>query len=154
LTLAACSIGKPIPQANTYVVEPPLPAAKTAVAQRPETLRMGNVRVAAAFADRALVHRSDDVRFTADPYEVFIADPAAMLGNRMAIWLHRAGAFKAVAPPGSAQWAPYVLEATVTELYGDFRAGQPPAAVMAVQFVLIDVSGVRPKTVFESTIAR
>jgi uncharacterized lipoprotein YmbA len=154
LTLAACSIGKPIPQATTYVVEPPMPAARTAAAPRPETLRMGDVRVAAAFTDRALVYRADDVRFTSDPYQAFIADPGAMLGNGMAAWLDRAGAFKAVAQPGSAQSAPYVLEATVTELYGDFRPGQPPAAVMAVQFALIDVTGVRPKTSFERTIDR
>ena len=55
LTLVACSIGKPIPQATTYIIEPLMPTAKIAAAQRPETLRMGNVRVAAAFAGNALV---------------------------------------------------------------------------------------------------
>jgi hypothetical protein len=41
-----------------------------------------------------------------------------------------------------------VLEATVTELYGDFRPGRPAA----VQFVLIDLTGARPKAVLERTI--
>ena len=57
---------------------------------------MGNVRVAAAFAGNALVYRTDDVTFTSDPYQAFIADPPAMLGNQMAAWLDRAGPFKAV----------------------------------------------------------
>jgi uncharacterized lipoprotein YmbA len=153
LSLASCSIGKPIPQATTYVVSPPMPAARTA-AQRRETLRMGNVRVVAAFAGNALVYRTDDVRFTSDPYQAFIADPAAMLGSQMAAWLDRAGPFKGVAQPGSSQPASYVLEATVTELYGDFRPAAPPAAVMAARFALIDERGSRPKTVYEGTISR
>lgn len=126
LILTGCSIGKPIPQATTYVVSPRMPATRIATAQRPETLRMGSVRVVAAFAGNALVYRTDDVQFTSDSYQAFIADPAAMLGSQMAVWLDRAGPFKGVAQPGSARPAPYVLEATVTELYGDFRPGEPP----------------------------
>jgi cholesterol transport system auxiliary component len=42
----------------------------------------------------------------------------------------------------------------VTELYGDFRPGRAPAAVLAVQFALIDQTGARPKAVLERSIAR
>jgi uncharacterized lipoprotein YmbA len=154
LTVTACSIGKPIPQATTYVVEPPMAAAAASpAARRPEALRMGDVRVAAAYAGNALVYRVDDVQYISDPYHAFIADPGAMLGNRMAEWLDRAGPFKTVAQPGSARPAPYVLEATVAELYGDFREGRPPAAVLTVQFALIDQAGARPRVVRERTIA-
>jgi uncharacterized lipoprotein YmbA len=153
LTLAACAIGKPIPQATTYVVDPPMAAVGSSPARRAETLRMGNVRVAAAYAGNALVYRLDDVQYASDPYHAFIAEPGAMLGNRMAEWLERAGPFKTVAQPGSARPAAYVLEATVTELYGDFRKGRPPAAVLTVQFAMIDQAGARPKLVQERTIA-
>jgi cholesterol transport system auxiliary component len=156
LILAACSVGKPIPQATTYIVEAQ-PAAQAAAARRPETLRMGSVRVAAPFAGSALVYRIDDVQFTSDPYQAFIADPAAMLASQMAIWLDRAGPFKAVAQPGStrsAKSAPFVLEATITELYGDFRGGVAPAAVLTIQFALVDLSGPRPTTVYDRTIGR
>jgi uncharacterized lipoprotein YmbA len=115
---------------------------------------MGFVRVAAAFAGSALVYRLDDVRYASDPYHAFVADPGAMLGSRMAEWLDRSGPFSSVAPPGSAQPAPYVLEATVDELYGDFRAGRPPAAVLSIQFALIDQASARPKVMYERTIAR
>ena len=113
---------------------------------------MGNVRVAAAYAGNALVYRLDDVQYTSDPYHAFIAEPGAMLGNRMAEWLERAGPFKTVTQPGNTRSAPYVLEATVAELYGDFRKGRPPAAVVTVQFALIDQAGARPKLVHERTI--
>jgi cholesterol transport system auxiliary component len=149
--LAACSIGRPIPQATTYIVDPF--GEVTALPRRPERLRMGFVRVAAAYAGSALVYRLDDVRYASDPYHAFVADPGAMLGSRMAEWLDRSGPFSNVAPPASAQPAPYVLEATVEELYGDFRAGGTPAAVLYVQFALIDQASARPKVLYERTIA-
>jgi uncharacterized lipoprotein YmbA len=154
LFLSACGIGKPSPQATTYVVEPSMPAERIAGKQRPETLRMGNVRMAAAFSGNSLVYRMDDVNYVSDPYQTFIADPGAMLGNAMATWLDRSGAFKSVTQPGSTQSAAYVLEATVTQLYGDFRPGKPPAAVMAVQFALVDQNGIRAKIVYEGTVER
>jgi uncharacterized lipoprotein YmbA len=152
VALTACSIGKPIPQPTTYVVDPPMSAAAKPAARRPETLRMGNVRVA-AYAGYGLVYRLDEVQYTSDPYHAFIAEPGAMLGNRIAAWLDREGPFKTVTQPGSITPAQYVLEATVTELYGDFREGRRPAAVMTVQFVLIDEAGASPKVVQERTIA-
>jgi cholesterol transport system auxiliary component len=141
-----------MPQATTYVVEPPIAEEGPSAMRRPETLRMSNVRVAAAYAGNALVYRIDDVQYVSDPYHAFIAEPGAMLGNRMAEWLDHAGPFKTVVQPGSARSAPYVLEAMVTEIYGDFRTGRRPAAVLAVEFALIDQAGPRPKVLFERTI--
>jgi uncharacterized lipoprotein YmbA len=154
LILAACSIGEPIPQATTYVVEPPPPAVRSPGARRPEALRMGSVRVVAAFSGNGLVYRMTDVKYVSDPYHAFIAEPGALLGNRIADWLDRAGPFVSVTQPGSARPAPYVLDVTVTELYGDFRPGQKPAAVLAAQFVLIDQTGVRPQVALERSIGR
>jgi uncharacterized lipoprotein YmbA len=154
--LGACSIGKPIPQPTTYIIEPTLPASTTA-ARRAETLRIGYVRVAASFAGNALVYRVDDVQYISDPYHAFMSDPAAMLGNRMADWLDYAGPFKAVTQLGSlqsAKSASYLLEATVTELYGDTRTGVPPAAVMTIQFALLNTTGPRAVTAYQRTISR
>jgi cholesterol transport system auxiliary component len=153
LFLVACSIGKPVPQATTYVIEPPMPASSQAVAPRPDAMRIGNVRVAAAYSGNALVYRMQEVQYTSDPYNAFIAEPAAMLSNRMAQWLDRAGPFRTVGQPGGTQSAPYMLEATVTELYGDFRPNQTPAAVVAVQFALIDMTGTRSRVVLERTLS-
>jgi uncharacterized lipoprotein YmbA len=154
LLLAACSIGKPVPQATTYLVEPDVPMERLSGVHGSEVVRMGNVRVAAAFAGTALVYRTDDVTFVSDPYQAFIADPRAMLGNQMASWLNSAGPFKAVTQPDSDLPANYILEATVTELYGDFRPGKPAAAVVAVQFTLINSDNVDSGRVFEQTLTR
>lgn len=153
-TLTACSIGRPIPQATTYLIDPTDQETVFSVPRRADSLRMGDVRVAAPYAGSALVYRLDDVRYVSDPYHAFVADPGAMLGSRIAEWLDHAGPFSTVAQPGSTRPAPYVLEATIAELYGDFREGMAPAAVLTVQFALIDQSGTRPKVVYERTIAR
>jgi uncharacterized lipoprotein YmbA len=152
--LTACSIGRPIPQATTYVVDPTVNATVPTLARRPATLRMGFVRVAAPYAGNALVYRLDDVRYLSDPYNAFVVEPGAMLGSRIAEWLDTAGPFSTVVQPGSTRPAPYVLEATVVDLYGDFREGTPPAAVLAMQFTLIDQAVARPTVIYERTIAR
>jgi cholesterol transport system auxiliary component len=151
--LAACSIGRPAPQVTIYLVDPGIEVAPLTVRRRPESLRVGSVRVAAAYAGSALVYRLDDVRFSADPYHAFGADPGAMLEGRLAEWLGRTGPFSTVIPPGSTQAAAFVLEVNVGELYGDFRPGRPPAAVVSMQFLLIDQVGLRPQVVYERTIA-
>ena len=153
-TLAGCSIGRPVPEPTQYVVDPPPKAAVLSGPRSTEAVRMGNVRVAAPYAGMAFVYRLDDVRYASDPYHAFEADPGAMLGSRMAEWLDESGPFSRVAQPGSAQPAAAVLEATVTELYGDFRPDRQPAAVIAVQFTLIDQVSARPKVLYERTIGR
>jgi cholesterol transport system auxiliary component len=154
LALAGCSIGRSMRPATTYLIDPPLEGTIPSVSRRPETLRVGSVRVAAPYASSALVYRLDDVRYATDPYQAFVADPGAMLDSRLAEWLDRTGPFSHVVPPGSGQSAPYVLEVTVGELYGDFRIGGSPAAVMSVQFVLIDQANARSKVIYERAIAR
>jgi cholesterol transport system auxiliary component len=154
LAVASCSIGKPVPQAKTYVVEPTMPTPGLSAVRRSETVRFGNVRVAAAFAGSALIYRMDEVHFTSDPYSAFIAEPGAMLADQMAAWLDRAGPFKTVTQPETTRNTSYVLEAVVTELYGDFRRGQGPAAVLMMRFALIDQTGVRPKSLLEHAIGR
>ena len=152
LVLSACAIGKPTPQAATYGLEPPPPAL--AATRRSQILRMGKVRVAPAFAGRPLVFRLDDVRYAADFYNAFLAEPGDLMGVAVAEWLDRAGPFQSVAQPGTRTPADLVLEATVTELYGDFRSGRTPAAVMTIQFTLVDLRGVSTRVRLEQTIGR
>lgn len=156
MVLGACSIGKPTLEATTYAVEAaaPLGTDMPAAARDPNTLRIGKVRIAAAFAGTSLIYRMDDVKFVSDPYSAFIADPGAMLGDQMVVWLANAGPFRTVAHPDSTQPAGYVLEANVTDLYGDFRPGRSPAAVLAMQLTLLDLTGARPRAVLQRSIAK
>lgn len=154
LVLGACAIGKPVEQGTSYALDPVMPAPMPAADRKPETLRMGRVQVAAAFSGPGLVYRMSDVRYVSDPYHTFLSEPDGMFGARIAEWLDRSGPYRAVSQPGSARTAPFVLEATVTDLYGDFRPGQAPAAVLTIQFALIDTASARTQVVVEQTISR
>jgi cholesterol transport system auxiliary component len=153
--VSACSIGRPIPIVTTYSIEPSPAAPDVPKPPHPDRLRVERVRVAAAYDTSALVYRLSAVRYVSDPYHAFLADPGPMLSNGIAEWLGAAGLFKAVDGPGGAVPAPWVLEATVTELYGDFEAGRGnPAAVMTIRFTIIDASGARPKVAYERSLSR
>jgi hypothetical protein len=93
------------------------------------------------------------VRYEADPYHAFIADSGSMFASRIAEGLGNTGLFKSVTQPETIRPARYVLEATVVELYGDFRPGRRPAAVVAVQFALLDQATPRLTVLHECTIA-
>jgi hypothetical protein len=71
------------------------------------------------------------VRFSTDFYNRFIAPPGLMLDTRMADWLNRSGPFRAVIQPGVAPATPFVLEAVVTDLYGDFLVRRPCATSLS-----------------------
>lgn len=154
LVLAACSIGRAPPEVITYLIEPRAALPVVLRPRRPDSLRVNPVRVAAAFSSPALVYRLDEVRYVTDSYHAFVIDPGAMLSSQIAQWLDDSGPFGHAMVPGSARTTPFALDVAVTELYGDFRPGAPPAAVVNVQFVLWDERAVRPKVLYEHTIAR
>jgi cholesterol transport system auxiliary component len=155
LIASACSIGRPIPTATTYTIEPPAAVPDAHKLPHPERLRVERVRVAAPYDTTELIYRLSAVRYISDPYHAFLADPGPMLSNRIAEWLTGAELFKEVDGPGGAAPAHWVLEATVTELYGDFEAGgDSPAAVMSIRFTLIDEGSSRPKVAYERSLSR
>ena len=155
LIVSACSIGRPIPTATTYNIEPASATPYAPMPRHPERLRVERVRVAAPYDRAALVYRLSAVRYIPDPYHTFLADPGSMLSNRIAEWLATAQVFKAVEGPGGAAPTPWVLEATVTELYGDFQAGgDRPAAVMSIRFTIIDEGNARPRVTYERLLSR
>jgi uncharacterized lipoprotein YmbA len=151
LALSACSLSRPAPDAALYGLEPTRGSVQAG--HERQALRIANVRVSRSFAGSELVYRLDDVRFAQDSYNRFIAPPAPMLGAVIAEWLARSGPFSIV-QAGTAVSAPFVLEATFVELYGDFRAGRTPEAVVTARFSIVDISSSSPQVVFDKTISR
>jgi cholesterol transport system auxiliary component len=153
--LAACSIGRPIPTPTTYDIELTSQFDGSAKPARSERLRVGRVRIAAPYDQTLLVYRLSPVHYAIDPYNAFAADPGLMLGTRLAQWLGNAGRFTAVDDPGAIAPARWMLDVTVTELYGDFEPGEDrPAAVVSVHLVLIDQQRPRAEVVLERSLSR
>jgi uncharacterized lipoprotein YmbA len=151
IALSACSVSRPAPEPVLYGLEPAGPSVQVARDWRP--LKVGRVRVASSFDGGELVYRLDDVRYARDYYNRFMTSPARLLGAAMTEWLAKGEAFDVVqanAPKASR----YVLDATLLELYGDFRDSRAPAAVVTVQFSIRDDASTSREVVFKETFSR
>jgi len=139
IVLAGCSLSRPAPVKQQYLLDPPAPAA---VAKPQSTsLRVGTVNVAAPFRGRSFVLREADLRYETDYYNEFLVPPATMLTELTARALERSKAFSRVVSPGYSADADWVLDGFVSSLYADERDGKKVSADVAVSYFLFQSSG-------------
>ena len=132
--VAGCSLTRPSPVKNTFLLDPPNPPA--AAVPKPATLRIGTFNVSAAYRDRAFTYRTGDVKFESDFYNEFFVAPGAMVGQATTRALAAANVFTRVVPAGTApEEGDFVLEGFVSDLYADTR-DKPAAAVVGINFYL------------------
>ena len=137
---AGCSLTRPAPVKDMFLLEPPLPGA--AAKSHAVSVRMGQVTVAAPYRDRPFVYRTGEVKYESDFYNEFFVTPAAMIAQATGRAVAHANVFARVVPPGNApDEGEYVLEGFVNELYADARM-KPAAAVIAIQYYLVRTGGI------------
>jgi len=140
---AGCSLTRPAPVKNTFLLDPVPPPA--AAAPKPATLRIGTFNVSAPYRDRSFTYRTGDVKFESDFYNEFFVAPGPMIGQATTKALAGANVFRRIIPPGTApEEGDLVLDGFVAELYADTRE-RPAAGVVGVNFYLM-------RTTFPSTV--
>ena len=139
LVLAGCSVTRPSPVKQTFLLDPPMPAvvAKT----QPSALRIGTVTVAAPFRGRGFVSREGDLRYETDFYNEFFVPPATMIGELTGRALERAKVFALVAPSSSPADADWILDAFVTSLFVDARDPAKMVADVDITYYLFRSDG-------------
>jgi hypothetical protein len=95
---------------------------------------MGSFTVVTPFDTKSLVYRLGDQRYDKDFYNAYITTPSNMFANATRQWLDQSGIFRLTVAQGTSFFPFYTLQATIDELYGDYRA--KPEAVVSVQFFL------------------
>jgi uncharacterized lipoprotein YmbA len=144
LALGACNpLTRPAPARQTYLLEPPLPAAVARA--KPGSVRVTRVDVAAPFRGREFVYRVDALRYETDFYDQFLVAPAAMFTEQTSRAVAAAHVFSAVVPPESGADSDATLQGFVSALYADARDGQPVAAELVITYYLAqEASGTTP----------
>jgi cholesterol transport system auxiliary component len=110
-------------------------------------LEVRSMSVAAPFADRGFIYRTDESVFESDYYNEFLSAPDRLFTGEVMNWMFSCGLFSIVTDAYAGVKPDYALEGHVVELYGDYRPDREPRAVLQVQLMLIDVSGPRPSAV-------
>jgi cholesterol transport system auxiliary component len=139
LVLAGCSLSRPAPVKQQYLLDPPMPAA--AAKPQSTSVRVGSVNVAVPFRGRNFVLREADLRYETDYYNEFLVPPSTMVTELTARALDSSKAFARVVPPGYASDADFVLDGFVSALYADERDGKKVSADVAVSYYLFASGG-------------
>jgi uncharacterized lipoprotein YmbA len=132
-TLLACAPTRPPIDTANWLVAPERTGPPRKM-QSPLWLKMGAFSVATPFDTKSLVYRVSDQRYEKDFYNAYIATPSSMFSNASRQWLDQSGIFRITVAQGTSFFPFYTLQATIDELYGDYRG--KPEAVVSVQFFL------------------
>lgn len=146
-----CALSRPAPVKQSFLLH----ASRAGAAQAKGfsgALRVNRFTVAQSFNGRAMVYRADDQRFEVDFYNEFLALPATLMTERTTSWLAASRLFETVVPMTSGMDTQFLLEAEVTDFYGDFRQASTPKAVLAARFYLASEGSGR--VIYERAISR
>ncbi|MUM76149.1 hypothetical protein GKC30_00700 [Pseudodesulfovibrio sp. F-1] len=108
-------------------------------AQDGPVLSVRRLSVSELYNTREMVYQLADGRMESDFYNLYFITPGIMLSTELRNWLAASGRFSHVVSQGSLAVPHLTLEGVVNTLYGDFAAS-PPAAVISMQFFLVDES--------------
>ena len=95
-----------------------------------------------------------DLRYESDFYNEFLIAPGSLLTEEVRQWLVGSGLFQHVTDTTSPLEPTYILEGTVSVLYGDYRNGASSAAALGMQFVLVRDVSARTEIVFQKQYAK
>lgn len=132
--LSACSLPKrPALETSSWMVAP----ERTGNPYKPRSdlwLKMGSVSTTPPFDGKSLVYRLGDQRYEKDFYNIYSALPNEMVSNATRQWMNNAQIFSMTVGQGNSFFPYYNLQASVEELYGDYRVR--PEAVVTIEFFL------------------
>jgi cholesterol transport system auxiliary component len=126
---------KSYPEKRSFVLDVGAPPQE-APANGAIVLKINKLRVSPLFAGRAMVYRVADLQYESDFYDEWFVAPGTLVTQQVHQWLSRSAGFETVVVGTNHVEPTHLLEGTVTEFYGDFRAA--PRAVLGLELHLLD----------------
>ncbi len=151
LALGGClDVAKDYPVRRTFVLDVPRPAEAPELGASAAVLLVRRMDVSERFDGRGLVYRVDGLLYEDDFHNALLREPSALVTEQVRRWLAASDAFAAVVDAKSHVLPTHVLEGHVAALYGDFST-DPPAAVVELQFFLLDARAAEPGVLLDRT---
>jgi len=139
--LGGCSLSRPPLVKQTFLLEA-IRAPETAAPAIDAPLRVGMFAVAPPFAGKQMVYRSETHRYDADFYNEYFVPPRDMVTQAVFEWMQNARVFRTtLLATAEGPHTALTLSGLVTEMYGDLRDPQRPAAVLSIQFYVTRPTG-------------
>lgn len=150
LTVSACVKlgGRPLDK-RYYQITPTRTGEQSAM-KNDLILKVRRLSVSQLYNTRELIYRQPEGRIESDFYNMFFVPPGNMLTTELRKWLRCSGLFSHIIEPGSMVVPGLTLEGIVNSLYGDYSAATP-AAVVEMQFFVVDESTANNEIVFSAT---
>lgn len=134
---AGCAnLDKPYPERTYYQFEINYQGQKNTPV--PGTiLDIRRIEVSPGSEGLEFIYRTGEFKFHSDFYNQFFRPPGSLITDATTSWFSGSGLFEDVLGQLSQAYANYVIEGNVVKLYGDYRSGVSPKAVMEIQFFLL-----------------
>jgi cholesterol transport system auxiliary component len=133
---AGClDLKKSYPEKRSFVLDVGAPQQE-APSNGAIVLKINKLRVSPLFAGRAMVYRVADLQYESDFYDEWFVAPGTLVTQQVQHWLSRSAGIELVIAGTNHVEPTHLLEGTVTEFYGDFRAD--PRAVLGLELQLLD----------------
>ncbi len=133
----AIKLEKPAPQKSYFVLKPTREGANASSGPAKGVLTIKALNVVPNFNSRELIYRLQDDQYATDYYNLLLTSPGSQLGQCIHDWFNNSGVFHYVINSNSEVEPSFILETSIRQFYGDFRESATPAAVLDLQFFLL-----------------
>lgn len=124
-----------------------LPADPTRTNATDRVVALSRVSISPTFQSRCFTYRIGEDSYEQDPYAGFLIPPERALAESIRASMRASEVFGRVVEPGSGIMPNVIVEASINELYGDFRLAPRPVGTMGIHFMCYEVQDGEPRRI-------
>ena len=122
-----------------------LPADPPTTNECDRVVSLNRVSISPTFQSRCFTYRTGEDSYEQDPYAGFLVPPERALAESIRASMRASEVFGRVVEPGSGIMPNVIVEASINELYGDFRQAPRPVGTMGIHFMCYEVQDGEPR---------
>ncbi|HLC17038.1 MAG TPA: hypothetical protein VJL89_12520 [Thermodesulfovibrionia bacterium] len=124
------SLKKTYPEKHQFMLDVPQRSTGASSADTASVLLIRSLNVSPLYENKGFVYFKGQHTYASDFYNEFFIEPGPMLTEALRKWLNSAGLFAHVLSKPGEILPDYILEGTVTALYGDYSQENQYRAVL------------------------